>query len=176
MRAHDGVAAHTGAGVRKPPQEETALGGRGTMPRDRASRVKQPSDDQDDRLWGFNVWRHLYFQWLGYSKNTTPHNLNVSSSYLKAMRQTDLRRLESPRSYQSRNCFELLVEHHRICKSAYVKMPGQGPTSATLHTIAIEDSSWLLCNGWCSATNFQISTSSIIGSSPATHQLPRSSR
>jgi hypothetical protein len=33
-----------------------------------------------------------------------------------------------------------------------------------------------LCNGWCSATNFQISTSSIIGSSPATHQLPRSSR
>ena len=80
MRAHDGVAAHTGAGVRKPPQEETALGGRGTMPRDRASRVKQPSDDQDDRLWGFNVWRHLYFQWLGYSKNTTPHNLNVSSS------------------------------------------------------------------------------------------------
>ena len=36
------------------------------------SRVKQPSDDQEDRLWGFNVWRHLYFQWLG-SKNTTPH-------------------------------------------------------------------------------------------------------
>lgn len=29
---------------------------------------------------GINVWRHLYFQWLGYSKNTTPHNLNVSSS------------------------------------------------------------------------------------------------
>jgi hypothetical protein len=44
------------------------------------SRVKQPSDDQEDRLWGFNVWRHLYFQWLGRSKNTAPHNLNVSSS------------------------------------------------------------------------------------------------
>ena len=44
------------------------------------SRVKQLSDDQDDRLMGFNVWRHLYFQWIGYSKNATPHNLNVSSS------------------------------------------------------------------------------------------------
>src|SRR3954449_5956850 len=60
------------------------------------SRVKQPSDDQWGRLWGFNVWRHSYFQGLGRSKNTTPHNLSVSSSYLKAMRQTDLWRLESP--------------------------------------------------------------------------------
>jgi hypothetical protein len=80
------------------------------MPRDRASRVKQPSDDQDDRLWGFNVWRHLYFQWLGYSKNTTPHNLNVSSSIFEGHEANCLWRLESPRSYQSRNCFELLVK------------------------------------------------------------------
>jgi len=35
------------------------------------SRVKQPSDDPEDRLWGFNAWRHLYFQELGRSKNTT---------------------------------------------------------------------------------------------------------
>src|ERR1700747_2736735 len=52
--------------------------------------VKQPSDDQEDRLWGFNVWRHLYFQWLGRSKNTTPNNLDVSSSIFESMRQTDL--------------------------------------------------------------------------------------
>ena len=50
----------------------------------------------------------------------------------------------------------------------YIGIPGLGPTSAALHTITIEGSSWLLCNGWCSATNFQISMSSIIGSSPAT--------
>ena len=27
---------------------------------------------------GINVWRHLYFQWLGRSKNNTPHNLDMS--------------------------------------------------------------------------------------------------
>ena len=56
----------------------------GETPLIELSRVKQPSDDQEDRLWGFNVWRHLYFQWLGRSKNTTPHNLNVSSSIFEA--------------------------------------------------------------------------------------------
>jgi hypothetical protein len=32
--------------------------------------------------WGFNVRPHLYFQWLGRSKNDTPHNLDVNSSIL----------------------------------------------------------------------------------------------
>ena len=82
-RLRDGAAC-SATGVRKPPKEETALGGRRTMPRDRASRVKQPSDDQLGRLWGFNVWRHLYFQGLGRSKNTTPHNLNVSYSIFES--------------------------------------------------------------------------------------------
>src|ERR1700756_3875716 len=83
-------AASSAAGVRKPPMEETALGDVGRCRVIELSRVKQPSDDQEDRLWGFNVWRHLYFQWLGRSKNTTPHNLNVSSSIFESMRQTDL--------------------------------------------------------------------------------------
>jgi len=38
-RPHDGGAARTGAGVRKPPMEETALGGRRTEPRARAKSV-----------------------------------------------------------------------------------------------------------------------------------------
>jgi len=33
MPAHDGGAAHTGAGVRKPPMEETAMGERMMVPR-----------------------------------------------------------------------------------------------------------------------------------------------
>src|SRR6266403_1851509 len=49
-----------------------------------ASRRKQPSDDHEDRLWGFNVQRHLYFQWLGCSKNNTPHNLDVRSSVFES--------------------------------------------------------------------------------------------
>ena len=32
-RPHDGGAAHTGAGVRKPPMEETAMGERMVVPR-----------------------------------------------------------------------------------------------------------------------------------------------
>jgi hypothetical protein len=32
-RPHDGGAAHTGAGVRKPPMEETAMGERMMVPR-----------------------------------------------------------------------------------------------------------------------------------------------
>jgi hypothetical protein len=32
-RPHDGGAAHTGAGVRKPPMEETAIGERMMVPR-----------------------------------------------------------------------------------------------------------------------------------------------
>ena len=48
------------------------------------SRVKQPSDDQEGRLWGFNVWRHLYFQGLDRSKYTTLHNLNVSSAIFES--------------------------------------------------------------------------------------------
>ena len=50
-----GGAASSAAGVRKPPKEETALGGRRTVPRTRAKshrRRKQPSGDQEGRLWG----------------------------------------------------------------------------------------------------------------------------
>src|ERR1700741_2780388 len=83
-------AASSAAGVRKPPMEETALGGRRTMPRDRAKSRQTTFRRSGRSPMGFNVWRHLYFQWLGRSKNTTPHNLNVSSSIFESMRQTDL--------------------------------------------------------------------------------------
>ena len=43
MPAHDDGAAHSGAGVRKPPREETAGGGE-------AARQK---------LWGFRRWRSV---------------------------------------------------------------------------------------------------------------------
>ena len=43
-RPHDGGAAHPGAGVRKPPREETA-GGRGEVAR--------------QTLWGFRRWRFV---------------------------------------------------------------------------------------------------------------------
>jgi hypothetical protein len=48
------------------------------------------------------------------------------------MRQTDLWRLGKPRSYQLPKLFRApRQEHHRICNSAYVEIPGLGPTSAT---------------------------------------------
>jgi hypothetical protein len=59
---------------------------------------------------GINVRPHLYFQWLGRSKNDTPHNLDVNSSMLfESHGQTDLWRPESPGTL-SRNCFGLLVK------------------------------------------------------------------
>lgn len=144
-RPYDGVAAHTGPASESLQRRKPRWG-------DVGRRVKQPSDDQDDRLWGFDVWRHLYFQWLGYSKNTTPHNLNVSSSIFegheanRSLVAGKPPELSEPKLFRSAR-----QEHHRICNSAYVEIPTR-PTSATLHTIAIEGSSWLLCNGWCSAT------------------------
>ena len=72
-------AAGSEAGVRKPPKEETALGGRRTFPRNGSKSRQTTSDDQWGRRWGFNVWRRPYFQGLGRRKNTTPHNLDVSS-------------------------------------------------------------------------------------------------
>ena len=132
------------------------------------SRVKQPSDDQLGRLWGFNVWRHLYFQGLGRSKNTTPHNLNVSSSIFESQRQTNLYRSGKPPSHTEPKLFRVARQgHHRICNSACVEIPGLGPTSAMVHTIAIENVGFelALVQWGCSATNFQISRFSIIRSS-----------
>jgi len=69
------------------------------------------SDDHEDRLWGFNVQRHLYFQWLGCSKNNTPHNLDVRSSVFESHEAKLISSdQESSRSYLSRNRFELLVK------------------------------------------------------------------
>ena len=56
------------------------------------------------------------------------------------MRQTDLWRLESPRSYQSRNCFELLVKSITafvtLLTSRFVDWVS---TSAMVHTITVEN-------------------------------------
>src|ERR1700756_912409 len=77
-------AAYSAAGVRKPPKEETALGGRRTMPRDRAKSRQTTFRRSIGSSRGFNVWGHLYFQELGRSKNATPHNLNVRSSIFES--------------------------------------------------------------------------------------------
>jgi hypothetical protein len=61
---------------------------------------------------GFNVWRHLYFQWLGRNKNDTPHNLDVSSSMI----------CESQEGKLSSGDLKALEQHHRICDSACIEI------------------------------------------------------
>jgi hypothetical protein len=114
------------------------------------SRVKQPSDDQLGRLWGFNFWRHLYFQRFGRSKNTTPHNLNVSSSIFEsheANRSLSIWKASEP---LSRNCFELLVKgiiaFVTLLASRFLDRV-QRARWCTQSRSRMSDSSWLLCNG-----------------------------
>jgi hypothetical protein len=87
------------------------------------------------------------------------------------MRQTDLYRSGKPPELLSRNCFELLVKSITAFVTLLcVEIPGLGPTSAMVHAITVENAGFelALVQWGCSATNFQITPSSIIGSSPAT--------
>src|SRR6266404_2852331 len=55
------------------------------------------------------------------------------------MRQTVLSRLGKPPELSEPKLFRAArQEHHRICNSACVEIPGLGAASATLHTITIE--------------------------------------
>src|SRR6266404_1892741 len=55
------------------------------------------------------------------------------------MRQTVLSRLGKPPELSEPKLFRAArQEHHRICNSACVEIPGLGATSVTLHTITFE--------------------------------------
>jgi hypothetical protein len=87
------------------------------------------------------------------------------------MRQTDLYRSGKPPERLSRNCFELPVKSITAFVTLLcAEIPGLGPTSTMAHAITVENGGFelALVQWGCSATNFQITTSSIIGSSPAT--------
>jgi hypothetical protein len=59
---------------------------------------------------GCNARPHLYFQWLGCSKNDTQRNLNVNNSmFFNHIGKLTSGNLKAPGAL-SRNCFELLVK------------------------------------------------------------------
>jgi hypothetical protein len=84
-RPHWEGAACSAAGVRQPPKEETALGGRGMGPATRAYVAITPTNNLETIggiVLRINARPHLYFQWFGRSKNDTVHNLEVNPSIL----------------------------------------------------------------------------------------------
>src|ERR1700747_3474474 len=76
------------------------------------------------------------------------------------MRQTDLYRSGKPPGATEPKLFRVArQEHRRICNSACVEIPGLGPTSAMVHTIAVENAGFelALVQWGCFATIFHIS-------------------
>jgi hypothetical protein len=73
---------------------------------------------------GFNVWRHLYFQWLGRNKNDTPHNLDVSSSMICESQEGKLISgdLKAPELSEPKLFRTTRQGHHRICDCACIEI------------------------------------------------------
>ncbi len=87
------------------------------------------------------------------------------------MRQTDLERLGKPPELSEPKLFRAArQEHHRICNSACVEIPGLGATSTTLHTITIENAEFELALVQWLVLRHDLPDQHvlIIGSSPAT--------
>jgi hypothetical protein len=119
---------------------------------------------------GINVWRHLYFQWLGRNKNDTPHNLDVSSSMICESQEGKLISgdLKAPELSEPKLFRTARQEHHSFCNSACVEILGLGAISATVRTITIENAGFeFTLVQWLVLGN-EVPDHRIIGSSSAT--------